>query len=348
MTSRLSIFIGCIFFVLNAKAQIGGKSVFGFLNLAPTARATAVGNGLLVVREDDLGLGLVNPSLLNPQNHQSLTFNHEFYPAKIQHGYFGYGHYVNKWKTTFQGGIQYMNYGTFTLADEYGNQLGNFKSNEVAFLIGAGYQLSNRLSVGSNLKFVTSNLESYSANALALDLAATYYDTSSRLGLTFLMQNIGSQLGKYNIKENIPYNVSIAISKKLKYLPLRWMITMHDLNRWNMLYDDPNADGNILFNGNETQTTNQFSTWTDNFFRHFTFGGEFLFGKKEVFRVRFGYNHQKRKEFSVANYRSLAGFSGGFGITIKQFRLDYGFAKYHLAGGTNQISISTNLNRFRR
>lgn len=123
---------------------------------------------------------------------------------------------------------------------------------------------------------------------------------------------------------------------------------MHHLNRWNMLYDDPNAENNILFNGNETQEKSKFSQWTDNLFRHLTFGGEFLFGKREVLRVRFAYNHQVRKELSVSNYRSLAGFSGGFGITIKQFRLDYGFAKNHLAGGTNQFTLSTNLTRFRK
>lgn len=347
MRTNFCLIIISIFLSNQISAQIGGRATFGFLNLSPSARIAAVGNGLLVVKEDDLGLGLVNPSLLNPTNHQSLTFNHEFYPAKIQHGYFGFGHYYKNWKTTFHAGVQYMNYGTFKLADEFGNQIGDFRSSEFAITLGAGYQLSRRLSIGSNLKFANSHLESYSASGIGLDLATTYYDTSSRFGITFLMQNIGIQLNKYNIKENLPYNVSISMSKKLKYLPLRWMVTMHDLNRWNLLYDDPNADDILSFN-NETQSNNKFSEIADNFFRHFTFGGEFLFGKKEVFRVRFGYNHQRRKEFSVASYRSLAGFSGGFGITIKQFRLDYGFAKYHLAGGTNQISFSTNINRFRK
>ncbi len=137
-----------------SSAQIGGKTVFGMLALPQTARLTALGNGVLVVKEDDLGVGLVNPSLLNPANHQSLAFSHEFLPAKIQHGYFGYGHHAKKWRTTFQGAIQYVNYGEFVAADEFGNQTGTFRASDYAVVLGAGHQLSNHLSVGCNAKVV--------------------------------------------------------------------------------------------------------------------------------------------------------------------------------------------------
>ena len=87
-------------------------------------------------------------------------------------------------------------------------------------------------------------------------------------------------------------------------------------------------------------------SFIDNFFRHFTFSGEFLIGKSEVLALRFGYNHLRKKELSIQNFRTLAGFSFGFGVKISKFRLDYGYAKYHIADGGHHLSISTNLSRF--
>ncbi|HRJ16459.1 MAG TPA: hypothetical protein PLI34_15780, partial [Saprospiraceae bacterium] len=90
------------------------------------------------------------------------------------------------------------------------------------------------------------------------------------------------------------------------------------------------------------------SLFVDNLFRHFIFNGELLIGQRESLRLRFGYNHFMRQELSVNNYRSLSGFTFGAGIRISRFRLDYGRNNYHLAGGMNHLSISTNLREFKR
>ena len=107
-------------------------------------------------------------------------------------------------------------------------------------------------------------------------------------------------------------------------------------------------DNSILIGGGEPEERSQFSINVDNFFRHLVFGGEFLFGKKDNFRVRVGYSHFQRKELSVSGFRSLAGFSFGLGLKISKFRIDYGRAFYHIAGGLNHFSISTNLQEFKK
>jgi hypothetical protein len=76
------------------------------------------------------------------------------------------------------------------------------------------------------------------------------------------------------------------------------------------------------------------------------FNGEFLFGKKDNFRLRFGYNHLMRKELSVRNLRSLAGFSMGAGLKISRFRIEYGRSILHLGANLNHFSISTNFREF--
>ena len=63
-------------------------------------------------------------------------------------------------------------------------------------------------------------------------------------------------------------------------------------------------------------------------------------------KSRWRYNHLRKRELTVRNYRSLAGFSGGVGIKINRFRVDFGYASYHLAGGVVHLGIGTNLKDF--
>jgi hypothetical protein len=113
------------------------------------------------------------------------------------------------------------------------------------------------------------------------------------------------------------------------------------------LYDSPLEAPETTVIGEAPREQSQFSRNLDNIFRHLVFGGEFILGKQENLFLRFGYNHQRRKELSVNNLRSFAGFSLGAGIRIKQFAIDYAFAAQHIAGSTQHIGISTNLERFR-
>jgi hypothetical protein len=40
----------------------------------------------------------------------------------------------------------------------------------------------------------------------------------------------------------------------------------------------------------------------------------------------------------------MVGISGGFGLKIKRFRLDYGISQFHLAGTSNLFSLAININ----
>ncbi|MBK8557102.1 MAG: hypothetical protein IPL65_15615 [Lewinellaceae bacterium] len=129
-------------------------------------------------------------------------------------------------------------------------------------------------------------------------------------------------------------------------MPFRFSVIAHHLTQWQIRYDDPNAqDNSVLLFGGDTQQSKG-NPGIDNFFRHFIFNGEFLLGANESFRIRLGYNHLRRRELSVNNYRSLAGFSGGIGVKISKFRIDVGYAAYHLAGGVLHVGIGTNLRDF--
>ncbi len=350
MKINLTLIIGIILlFCLETNAQVvGGRHVYEFLDAPSSARITALGGNLITVQDDDIALAYANPAALNEQMHQQLSFNYNFHLADIHNGYVGYGHHIEKWKTTIHGGVQYINYGEFEETNALGDIIGTFEAAEYAFTIGAGRKLYDKMTLGANFKFVSSNLESYSSIGLAADASAMYRDTASRFTATLVFRNIGGQFTNYrqDNREPIPFDIQFGVSKKLKHLPFRLSIIAHNLQRWNILYDDPNLEQTTIFTGDNISTENQFGDWVDNLFRHVIFNGEFLLGKKENLRLRVGYNHLRRQELTVAGLRSTAGFSFGFGIKIKTFRLDYGSGSYHLAGGTSHLTISTPLSFF--
>lgn len=346
MSMKYSLLAGCLFLTSLLWGQIGGDNVYEFLNFAPSARITALGEHLITVRDDDVTLAYANPSALNAAMHSKLSFNHNFHLSGIQHSYFGYGHYLEKANLTMHGGVQFINYGEFDAADIFGNRAGTFRASEYAITLGASRELYERLSVGANVKFIGSQFEAYNSLGITADVAGMYHDTSKQVILTLLFRNIGTQIRTYapDNPEELPFEVQAGISKRLTYLPFRFSIIYRYLNRWNILYDDPNRGDSSIFL--ETTSDNPTQERLDNLFRHFVFSGEFLFGKADNFRLRFAYNHLRRQELSVNNFRSLAGFSVGVGFKVKRFRVDFGQGFYHLAGGMQHFSISTNLSEF--
>lgn len=350
MTKKLHSIIFILVLAVNAYGQIGGQNTYEFMNLASSSRISALGGQLISVQDDDVSLAYHTPSLLNARMHQTLSFNQAFHVAGIKFGYFGYGHHVEKWKTTFHGGVQYTSYGTFDQTDDRGEVLGTFKANEYAITLGGAYQWQERLSVGANLKLITSAFETYNSLGLSSDISVTYSDTSKRLAVTLLAKNMGAQLSTYREgnQEPIPFEMQAGFSKQLKHLPFRFSVIYRYFDKWNIMYDDPNAEDQVLFLGEEPQERSQASIFFDNLFRHFVFSGEFLLGKKENLRLRLGYSHLRQKEMTVENFRGFSGFSFGFGVKVKTFRLDYGRSSFHLGQKIHHIGISTNFGEYKK
>lgn len=337
--------LSILLFLNTTTAQIGGLSTFSFVKNSPSARISALGQSQIALKDDDLALGYTNPALLNPLMHKALSLNYESRLGGSSNSFVAGGFHVDRWKTTFSTGLFYNSYGTFKQTDEFGNVQGDFRANEYAFHVGAGRELNERFSVGANLKFIGSQLETYNSYGLAADLSGAYMNPEKQFGTTILLKNVGVQLKNYvpdGSRETLPYDLQIGFSKKLSRAPFRFSVAAVDLLRWNLRYTNP-LDNDVTLLGEQESEPSSFSKGIDNLFRHLRFGGEIALGKKENFRLRAGYNHQVRKEMTLQNIRSTAGFSFGVGVKVAKFRIDYGYAAQHLAGGRNHLTISTNL-----
>lgn len=345
---QITVLIHLLFLTGTVCGQtLGGRYSFAFATLPSSARITALGGTLIATTDTDVNLGMTNPASLVGVESGSMSFNHNFHFAGISTGHAAYGQKISKLGITSQIAVSYANYGEFVAADETGQQQGSFTGREALVTIGAGKQINERISLGANLKWATTAFESYGANGVLMDVGMSYLTGEGRTRIAATITNFGTQLKTLNgTRYATPLDVQIGISNKLKHLPLRLSVIMHNLHRYNIRYDDPNNVNDTDFFGNQ-ETTSGFKAEVDNFFRHMIFNGEFLLGKSQNFNLRVGYNHLRRRELSLSQYRSQAGFSVGFGLKISKFKLDYGVGYHHLVGGTNHLSISTNLSEFR-
>lgn len=351
MTSlKRQIFLSLIFLLFDADAavaQFGGSSTYNFLKLTPAARVTALGGAALATFDHDVNLAYFNPAMLTKNLHNRVGMSFVNYIADINYGNVSYAYHHSDKIGTFGGGITYVNYGAFDQTDPAGNVTGTFSANELAAQVGWGKQFNAMMYTGVNLKYIGSFLESYRSHGLAIDMSAMYVDTVKRITAAFIIRNFGTQLNTYAVdgpRESLPLDVQIAITNKLKYVPFRWGIVFHNLHNWRLRYNDPSDihyRRRVLLNDGEEQVETG-NPYVDEFFRHMIVNGELLLSKS--FHLRFGYNHQRRRELLIPTRFGASGFSWGFGIQVKRFRFDYGSGALTLAGTSNNFSVTTNLN----
>ncbi len=331
-----------------AWSQRGGERIFEFVHLATSARATALGGSQIAAPTNDYSLVGGNPAMLRPEMDKTLLFQHNFHFAGIDNGYAGYARHIPGWGSTIHVGIHYLAYGPFVAADEMGNTTGEFKAGDLALQAGISRQLNERLHAGIQMQYIQSSLERYLSNGLLFDAGLAYSSEDGFTHYALVLRGAGMQFTRYHVDDEpgrMPVDLQFGFSKRLQYVPFRLSILAHDLNRWDLRYDSPLDEGPGIGFGNEPREPSKFGQKVDNFFSHLTFGGEFLIGKEEGLMLRLGYNHQRKKELSVVNLRSLAGFSGGIGVNLRAFVLDYGFAVYHQTGSSKHLGLRVPLSR---
>jgi len=328
-------------------AQIGGRYAFDFLNLSPSARVTALGGVNISTLDDDINMGYQNPALVNDSMHHHMVLTYSSHLADINYGYAGYSR-TYEGIGSFHAGIQYVDYGTMTEADPFGNVLGEFSAGEFVVVLGGSRGLGP-MRYGTQIKVVQSSLaDGYTSWAIAADLGAVFESKNSLFSAGIVLRNAGVQLNTYadeGSREPLPLQLMVGISNRLKYLPLRFSITAIHLEHPTLAREDPNQPQEFDLNQNPIDLS---PTFVDNLFRHLVFGGEFYFGR--ALRLRAGYNHMRRQELRPENRGGGTGFSFGVGIRINRIMLDYGYGSYGVNSlfHTHQFGLILNLNPLSR
>ncbi len=329
-----------ILFCSISYGQIGGKSVYQFLNLVTSPRQAALGGKVLTFYDEDVNQALFNPATINPEMDNHLAVNYGNYLGAITYGTASYAYTYDRHVQTFHAGVNYVNYGKFEGYDEYGSATSTFTGSEMALSFGYSYNVPHsNFYFGANGKLISSNLESYTSFGAAADIGALFIDERNDVNWAFVVRNVGTQITTYSgLQEKLPLEVMIGVSQEVENVPIRWHLTLENLQQWNIAFSNPNRATSSI-DGTETPEKVGF---LNNALRHLIIGAE-LFPKKG-FNLRFGYNFRRGEELRIVDQRNFSGISLGFGLKMSNIKFNFSHSRYSLAGNTSLFGLIINFN----
>lgn len=336
----LKKFLFCSLFLLCAVSygQIGGKHVYQFLNLVTSPRQAALGGKTITIYDDDVNTAHFNPATINAEMDNHLALNYGSYYGEVTYGTASYAYTYDRHLQTLQAGVNYVNYGKFEGYDENGEPTAEFTGSEIALSVGYGYNIPyTDFHIGANAKLISSTLESYNSFGAAVDLGGLYIDEANDINIALVVRNIGTQITVYDeTRETLPLEIMAGISQELENVPIRWHLTLENLQQWKIGFSNPaRAVGSI--DGGEEQEKVSF---VNNALRHVIVGVE-LFPKKG-FNIRLGYNFRRAEELRLLEQRNFSGLSAGFGLKINKLKFNYSYSRYTLAANTSLFGLTIN------
>lgn len=338
MCKKLLLFL-LFSFCTVSYSQIGGKSTYQFLNLVTSPRQAALGGKTLTIYDEDVNQVHFNPASINPEMDNHLALNYGSYYGEVTYGTASYAYTYDRHLQTFQAGVNYVNYGKFDGYDENGQATSEFTGSEIALSFGYAYNVPyTDLYIGANGKLISSTLESYNSFGGAIDLGAIYIDEENDINWALAIRNIGTQFTTYaGTHEKLPLEIMAGVSQELEHVPLRWHLTLENLQQWRISFSNPNQAEKSI----DGTTTEKKVSALGNALRHVIIGAE-LFPKKS-FNLRLGYNFRRGQELLILDQRNFSGVSVGFGLKINKLKFNYSYSRYTLAGNTSLFGLTVNL-----
>lgn len=339
MKFRFSIFL-MLFLSIEFNAQVGGESVYQFLNLSTSARQLALGGEVLTL-VDDVNQPIWNPAVINPELDNKVSVNYSSYLAGINIGSLSYARLISRRFGTIHGGITYLDYGTLIGANEQGNETGNFGASDLAISVGYAVNLPwTNVFFGANVKLISSNISNFTSSGIAVDFGILYYSPYKPYSFTLVARNVGTQIKSFNgTEEKLPFKVALGASYQLEHVPLKWYATIDNLQQWNVSVANPSEQTTDL----EGNVTSEEVSFIGNTFRHLVIGGE-LFPQSAI-NLRVGYNFRRAAELKLQNVRTFGGFSFGFGIKMNKLKFNYAYSKFHSATNASTFSLQIDLDK---
>jgi len=336
---QIFVLVLSLFFISDLSAQVHSQESFRFTDLVTSTRAAGMGGNLINVKDDDLSLAYANPALLNSKMDNQFAFSFAGHTAGSKYTMFSY---AREFKNigTFAVNFLYAGYGSFDETDNTGAVIGSFKASNTGINLAGSRQITDRFSVGAQLKFLFSNLERFNSFGMGIDLAGTYSIEEEFLTTSLVLKNMGGQLTSYyegGEKTSLPFEIQLGVSKKMKHAPFRISIVMENLQKWDLSFIDPNLIGKKDPLTGEDIIIEK-ASFGQQLMLHFVFGGEVIITK--FLGIQIGYNYRRRQELKTLNAPGIAGFSFGLNLKFGPVKIGYALANFNQAGSTNYLSFA--------
>jgi|TARA_B110000879_G_scaffold93219_2_gene127604 hypothetical protein len=301
-----------------------------------------MGGDVISIVDNDVSLAFQAPSLLNKEMNRQMSFNFVDYVSDINFISFHYAQKISNNLMIFSG-LDAINYGEFIGSDATGNSTSLFTANQQIFTLGTAKQISDKFTLGTNIKLLNSQLESYHSLSLSSNVSTTYFNKENNLAATLLFKNMGKPIKSYTSNsENLPFEIQLGLSKSLQHLPFRYSLVLHHLN----VYDISNDYNlNTIYDLTTNTIIIKKETVAKKMLRHVILGGELNPFRKSLY-LRAGFNFQRREDLKLSSSFSMSGFSWGMGFSVKKIQINYSRSALHSSSVLNSFSLITNLSNF--
>jgi hypothetical protein len=343
MRSKLSVFLILIFSgFLMAQTKVGTTAA-NFLSIPVGPRATAMGSSFTSIANDVTG-AYWNPGALSriPRNEFSVSYTEWLLGTKLN--WFGVVFKFND-DNAVALSINQLDYGEeiITTPDQPDGTGERWNAQDLAVSVSYARNLTDRFSIGGNIKYISQQLWNESASAFAMDIGLLFQTQLEGLRLGMNIANFGTEMkleGKdllqsTDIDPNASgNNPSIASSLNTDSWPLPLVFSV------GLSYDFFNTDDWLLTLATDANIPNNYTTFTNA-------GMEVTWNKLISLRGGYkGYSYlfdRSAKDEDLFQEGLTAGVGvhydfGGFFVKV-----DYSYSDYGIFDEISRFSVSIGL-----
>lgn len=301
-----------------------GVSGWQFLKLPTSARNAAIGGVLTATSHGNAANALTNPASLADVQGMQVSTSRLNYVADIN---YQTASIVKNFGSVGIIGIHlmYLDYGdqlrtenvrtiggSGVIMDVQYEGLGTFSCNDLAFGLSYARQITNKLQVGSNVKFLQQTLDDAKMTGFSIDIGTTYYTGIKSLRFAMLARNLGSDTYYNDYEGRIGYSAyPTRLPSVFAFGAAIDLLDSEDsLHMWTLAseFTRPN-DGEAKIN----------------------FGTEYTLLDMAVLRAGYRYNYDE-EDLTIGGGLKLS--TGSYSLL-----LDYAFVRYGRLGDVSMFSL---------
>ena len=267
------------------------------------AGAKAIGMGeSQVAATDDLYASYWNPAGLARLQKPQLALMHNEWFADINHEFVGVALPLGSIGTV-GASASYLSFGELQGRDREGNETAIFRPYDLAVIFSYARGFGSSLAFGANAKFLREQIADETGTGIAFDLGGLYTLPDIPLSLGFNAQHLGPRVTFIEEAFGLPVTFRLGAA----YKP--WneaLVLTTDVIR--------PADNDIAI----------------------AVGAGYTIGN--ILQLRTGYKYQ----IGGNDLGAISGLTGGFGLTLLRFQIDYALVPFGVLGLTHRFSLVAN------
>ena len=262
--------------------------------------AEAMGMGeSQVAATDDLYASYWNPAGLTRLQKPQIALMHNEWFAGINHEFVGFALPLGN-VGTVGASASYLSFGELQGRDRDGNETTVFRPYDLALILSYARGFGDSLAFGTNAKFLREQIADETGTGIAFDFGGLYTFQEIPLSLGFNAQHVGPRVQFIEEAFGLPFTFRLGVAYRLWSEAL--MLTM-DIIR---------------------PSDNDVATGV---------GAAYTIGN--ILQLRTGYKYK----IGGNDLGAMSGLTGGFGLTLRQFQIDYALVPFGVLGLTHRFSL---------